>query len=123
MNSPEPDPRFEEALSSFRRPPLPSDWREDLIDKALPSRTRDAAEVGLRRGLSRFTRNDRALAAMLALAWFVIGVLWVTNPGERPTSPARTATRSNPPAVPAGDWPAYAWRTRDLQDFETLLKP
>ena len=129
MNS--PDPRFEKALSSFRRPPLPSEWREDLLDKALPSRTRAPKEVGLRRGLARLTRSDRALAAMLALAWFVIGVLWVTNPAGNPASPARTAARTHPAAVsaavpaavPAGNLPAYAWRTRDLQNFEAFLKP
>ena len=60
---------------------------------------------------------------MLALAWFVIGVLWVTNPAERPTSPARMAARTNPAAVPAGNLTAYAWRTRDLQNFEAFLKP
>ena len=123
MNSPDPDPRFEEALSSFRRPPLPSEWREDLLDKALPSRTRAPKEVGLRRGLARLTRSDRALAAMLALAWFVIGVLWVTNPAGNPASPARTAARTNPASVPAGNLPTYAWRTRDLQNFEAFLKP
>ena len=123
MNSPDPDPRFEEALSSFRRPPLPAEWREDLLDKALPSPTRAPDEAGLHRGLARLTRSDRALAAMLALVWFVIGVLWVTNPGEGPTSPARTAARPHPAAVPAGNLPTYAWRTRDLQNFEAFLKP
>lgn len=123
MSSPDPDARFEEALSSFRRPPLPPEWREDLIGKALPSRTRAPDEVGLRRGLARLTRSDRAMAAGLALAWFVIGVLWVTNPGERSTSPSRAAARTNPAAVPAGDLPAYAWRTRNLQNFEAFLNP
>lgn len=98
MNSPDPDSRFEEALSSFRRPPLPSAWREELLDKALPARTRAPDEAGLRRGLARLTRTDRALAAMLALAWFVIGVLWVTNPAGNPASPARTAARNRPHA-------------------------
>jgi hypothetical protein len=123
MNSPDPDSRFEDALSSFRRPPLPSEWREDLLDKALPSPTRATDEVGLRRALSRLTRSDRALAAMLALAWFVIGVLWVTKPAGNPGSPSRMSAHPHPAAVPAGDWPTYAWRTRNLQNFELFLKP